>query len=58
MVLLPAEELPARYRLTPVPCAMVIVPDPRLTTVMAVPTVQETEVLLAMVKVKFEALTE
>jgi hypothetical protein len=37
---------------------MVILPEPRFTTVMAVPTAQDTEVLLAMVKVRFEALVE
>ena len=57
-VLLPAVELPDKYRLTPVPPAMVMLAEPRFTIEMAVPTGQDTEVLLAMVKAKFEALTE
>ena len=56
--LLPAEEFPARYTLTPVPPAMIMFAVPRFTIEIAVPMGQDTEVLLAMVKVKFEALTE
>ena len=37
---------------------MVMLPDPRFTTVMAVPTDHDTEVLLAMVKVLAVARVE
>jgi hypothetical protein len=57
-ILLPAVELPARYNETPVSPATVTLAVPRLITLIAVPTAQDTEVLLAMVKVKFDALTE
>jgi len=57
-VLLAELELPARYRLTPDPGATVTLAEPRLTTINDVPTGHATDVLLAMVKAKFEALTE
>jgi hypothetical protein len=57
-VLLPAVELPDRYNETPVPPAMVMLAVPRFTIVIAVPTGHDTEVLLAMVNAKFEALVE
>jgi hypothetical protein len=57
-VLLPAVEFPARYRLTPDPCAIVMLPEPRFTTVIAVPTDHDTDVLLAMVRVLAVAKVE
>jgi hypothetical protein len=57
-VLLPAVELPARYKLTPVPPAIVMLAVPRFTIEIAVPTGQTTDVLLAMVSAKFDALVE
>jgi hypothetical protein len=57
-VLLAEVELPARYRETPDPGAIVMLAVPRFTIEIAVPTGHDTEVLLAMVRAKFDALTE
>jgi hypothetical protein len=57
-VLLPAVALPAKYKLTPEPCAMVMLPEPRFTILIAVPTTHDTDVLLAMVKVLAVAKVE
>jgi hypothetical protein len=58
IVLLPAVALPARYKLTPDPCAIVILPEPRFTMLIAVPTDHDTDVLLAMVRVLAVAKVE
>ena len=57
-VLLAELELPARYSETPDPGATVTLAVPRLTTTNDVPTGHSTDVLLAMVKAKFDALVE
>jgi hypothetical protein len=57
-VLLAEVELPARYRLTPDPGAIVMLAVPRFTMLIAVPTGQTTDVLLAIVRDKSEALVD
>jgi hypothetical protein len=57
-ILLPAEVLPARYNDTPDAPATVILPEPKLTRLIAVPVTQLTEVLFAIVKVIFDTEVE
>jgi hypothetical protein len=49
---------PARYSETPAAGTIIMLAVPRFTTLIAVPTDHDTEVLLAMVKAKFDALVE
>ena len=55
MVLLPDEALPARYKVTPEPCATVMLPVPSLMMVRADPVWNAWLALLAMVRIKLDA---
>ena len=58
MVLLPDEALPARYKVTPEPCATVMLPVPSLMMVRADPVWNAWLALLAMVRIKLDAEVE
>ena len=58
MVLLPDVALPARYKVTPEPCATVMLPVPWLIMVRADPVWNAWLALLAMVRIKLEAEVE